>query len=271
MKVEIMEKEQNKRRSASRAKAEHKGDVSGVLYGRNAVLEAIKGDKQIDKIFLADTAREGSITLIAALAKEKHIPFVNVSKEKLDAMSAGGVHQGVVASVAQCDYVEIDDILAVAQERGEAPFILIADEVEDPHNLGAMIRSAEGSGVHGVVISRRHSATVTSVVAKSSAGAVNHMAIAKVSNIAATVDLLKKKGLWIYGAEAGGGDIYETDLSGPAAFVMGSEGFGISRLVKEKCDFHISIPMYGKVNSFNVSCATAVILSKAARDRHTKK
>lgn len=263
-----MKKDYNKGKSASAEKAKHRGEPEGLIYGRNAVLEAIKADRQIDKLFIMDNNREGSITLIAALAKEKHIPFVTVSKEKLDTMSAGGVHQGVVASVSQCEYVEIDDILQIAESRNEAPFILIADEVEDPHNLGAMIRCAEGCGVHGVIISRRHSATVTPVVAKSSAGAVNHMAIAKVPNIAMAIEELKKKGLWIYGAEAGGGDIYQTDLSGPAAFVMGSEGFGISRLVKEKCDFHISIPMYGKVNSFNVSCATAIILSKAAKDRH---
>ena len=263
-----MKKDINKNRSASVEKAKHRGEPEGLLYGRNAVLEAIKADRQIDKLFIMDNNREGSITLIVALAKEKHIPFVTVTKDKLDAMSEGGVHQGVVAAVSQCEYVEIDDILEIAKSRNEAPFLLIADEVEDPHNLGAMIRCAEGSGVHGVIISRRHSATVTPVVAKSSAGAVNHVAIAKVANIAMAVDELKKKGLWIYGAEAGGNDIYQTNLSGPAAFVMGSEGFGISRLVKEKCDFHISIPMYGKVNSFNVSCATAIILSKAANDRH---
>jgi len=263
-----MKKDTNRNRSASAEKARHSAAPEGLIYGRNAVLEAIKADRAIDKLFIADGGREGSITLIAALAKEKHIPFVNVSKEKLDAMSAGGVHQGVVASVSQCEYVDIDDILEIAKSRNEAPFILVADEIEDPHNLGAMIRSAEATGVHGVIISRRHSATVTPVVAKSSAGAVNHMAIAKVANIAMAIEELKEKGLWIYGAEAGGADIYSTDLSGPAAFVLGSEGFGISRLVKEKCDFHISIPMYGKVNSFNVSCATAIILSKAAKDRH---
>lgn len=263
----IMKKDQN-RKSASAEKNKHREAPQGIIYGRNAVLEALKADRQIDKLFIADQGREGSITLIAALAKEKHIPFVTVSKDKLDTMSGGGVHQGVVAAMPECEYVEIDDILEIAKSRNEAPFILIADEVEDPHNLGAMIRCAEGAGVHGVIISRRHSATVTPVVAKSSAGAVNHMAIAKVANIAMAIDELKKKGLWIYGAEADGSDIYKTDLAGAAAFVMGSEGFGISRLVKEKCDFHISIPMYGKVNSFNVSCATAIILSKAANDRH---
>ena len=263
-----MKKDQNRSRSASAARERNQGAPEGLIYGRNAVLEALKADRAIDKLFIADTGREGSITLIAALAKEKHIPFVNVSKEKLDSMSAGGVHQGVVASVSQCEYVDIDDILQIAKSRNEAPFILVADEVEDPHNLGAMIRSAEATGVHGVIISRRHSATITPVVAKSSAGAVNHMAIAKVANIAMAIEELKEKGLWIYGAEAGGSDIYSTDLSGPAAIVLGSEGFGISRLVKEKCDFHISIPMYGHVNSFNVSCATAIILSKAAMDRH---
>ncbi|MBO5779446.1 MAG: 23S rRNA (guanosine(2251)-2'-O)-methyltransferase RlmB [Clostridia bacterium] len=244
---------------------------TGLLYGRNAVLEALKSGRTLDKLFVQLGEREGSITLIVAKAKEAGISVVQVEKVKLDSMSGGGVHQGVVAMVAGVEYRTVDELLAVAEEKGEAPFLVIADGVEDPHNLGAIIRCAEGAGAHGLIISKRHSAPVTPVVVKSSAGAIHHLPIAKVVNIASTIDDLKKKGVWIYGAEADGVSLYESDLSGAAAFVVGSEGNGISRLVKEKCDFLLSIPMYGNVNSFNVSCATAVVLCRAAQCRHAKK
>ncbi len=243
----------------------------GVIYGRNAVLEALKAAKSIDKLFVQSGEREGSITLIVAKAKEAGIPVMQVAREKLDSLSAGGVHQGVVALAAGVEYCSVDDLLRIAEEKGESPFLVIADGVEDPHNLGALIRCAEGAGAHGLIISKRHCAPVTPVVVKSSAGAIQHLPIAKVVNIAATVDQLKKKGVWIYGAEADGASLYETDLSGAAAFVVGSEGSGISRLVKEKCDFMLSIPMYGMVNSFNVSCAAAVVLCQAAQCRHKRK
>ncbi|MBQ7355116.1 MAG: 23S rRNA (guanosine(2251)-2'-O)-methyltransferase RlmB [Clostridia bacterium] len=246
-------------------------EVEGVIYGRNAVLEALKAEKTLDKLFVQPGEREGSITLIVARAKEAGIPVVQVAREKLDSLSGGGVHQGVVALAAGVEYCSVDDLLQIAEEKGESPFLVIADGVEDPHNLGAIIRCAEGAGVHGLIISKRHSAPVTPVVVKSSAGAIQHLPIAKVVNIASTIDELKKKGVWIYGAEAEGVSLYESDLSGAAAFVVGSEGNGISRLVKEKCDFLLSIPMYGKVNSFNVSCATAVVLCQAARCRNQKK
>lgn len=246
-------------------------DAEGVIYGRNAVLEALKAEKTLDKLFVQGGEREGSITLIVAKAKEAGIPVVQVAKEKLDSLSGGGVHQGVVALAAGVEYCSVDDLLRIAEEKGESPFLVIADGVEDPHNLGAIIRCAEGAGAHGLIISKRHSSPVTPVVVKSSAGAIQHLPIAKVVNIAATVDELKKKGVWIYGAEAEGQSLYESDLSGSAAFVVGSEGSGISRLVKEKCDFLLSIPMYGKVNSFNVSCATAVVLCCAAQCRNAKK
>ena len=244
---------------------------SGVIFGRNAVLEALKSGRTLDKLFVQTGEREGSITLIVAKAKEAGIPVVQVNREKLDTLSAGGVHQGVVAMAAGVEYKTVDELLQVASDRGEAPFLVIADGVEDPHNMGAIIRCAEGAGAHGLIISKRHCCPITPVVVKSSAGAVNHLPIAKVVNIAATIEELKEKGVWIYGAEAEGTSLYESDLSGAAAFVVGSEGNGISRLVKEKCDFLLSIPMYGQVNSFNVSCATAVVLCRAAECRNRKK
>lgn len=243
----------------------------GVIFGRNAVLEAIKSGRTLDKLFVQSGEREGSITLIVAKAKEAGVPVVQVTREKLDHLSAGGVHQGVVAMAAGVEYCSVEDLLQIAVDRGESPFLVIADGVEDPHNLGAIIRCAEGAGAHGLIISKRHCSPVTPVVVKASAGAVNHLAIAKVVNIAATIDELKKQGVWIYGAEAEGTSIYQSDLSGAAAFVVGSEGNGISRLVKEKCDFLLSIPMYGHVNSFNVSCAAAVVLCRAAECRNQKK
>ncbi|MBQ8383544.1 MAG: 23S rRNA (guanosine(2251)-2'-O)-methyltransferase RlmB [Clostridia bacterium] len=246
-------------------------ETEGVIYGRNAVLEALKAEKTLDKLFVQGGEREGSITLIVAKAKEAGIPVVQVAREKLDSLSGGGVHQGVVALAAGVEYCSVDDLLRIAEEKGESPFLVIADGVEDPHNLGAIIRCAEGAGAHGLIISKRHCAPVTPVVVKSSAGAIQHLPIAKVVNIAATIDELKKKGVWIYGAEAEGTSLYDADLSGSAAFVVGSEGSGISRLVKEKCDFLLSIPMYGKVNSFNVSCAAAVVLCRAAQCRNVKK
>jgi len=239
-----------------------------IVYGRNAVLELLKSGRSIDKIYIKSGELEGSITVIAAEAKNRGVPVVSVSREKLDRMSGGGVHQGVAAIASGVEYSGIDDILRYAEETGRPPFIVICDGVEDPHNLGAIIRCAEGCGVHGVVISKRHSAPVSGTVVKASAGALAHMRIARVVNVASCIDELKEKGLWVYGAEADGVSVYDTDMKGPVAVVVGSEGQGISRLVREKCDFMISIPMYGKVNSFNVSCACAVILCEAARKRN---
>lgn len=250
---------------------EESGEESGVIYGRNAVLEALKGGQVLDKLFVQSGEREGSITLIIAKAKEAGIPVLYVQKEKLDSLSRSGAHQGVVAMVAGVTYQTVEEILASAAEKGEAPFVVIADGVEDPHNLGAIIRSAEGAGAHGLIIAKRHSSPVTPTVIKASAGAAAHLPIAKVTNLATTIDELKEAGLWIYGAEAGGTSLYESDPTGAAAFVVGSEGKGISRLIKDKCDFILSIPMYGQVNSFNVSCAAAVLLCYAAEKRHKAK
>ena len=245
-------------------------ELENVIYGRNAVIELLKSERDVDKIMIKSGEREGSLTLITALAKNNGVPVVEVSKEKLDYLSKNGVHQGVVAMASGTDYVSVDEILAYAEQKGEKPFVVVCDGVEDPHNLGAIIRCAEGAGAHGVIISKRHSAPVSATVVKASAGALAHVKIAKVVNIATELDNLKKKGLWVYGAEADGSCIYDTDMSSAAAIVVGSEGKGMSRLVREKCDFVISIPMYGKVNSFNVSCAAAVILCEAARKRNSK-
>lgn len=242
--------------------------TEGVVVGRNAVTELLKSGRSVDKVIFAEGAKTGSASVIEAMARSAGIPVLRANKAKLDKLAGGANHQGVVAMAAGVEYSTVDDILSIASGRGEEPFILICDNIEDPHNLGALIRCAEGAGVHGVIIPKRHGCGVTPTVEKASAGACEHMAIAKVTNIASTVDMLKERGLWIYGAEADGSNVYETSLTGPAAFVVGSEGSGLSRLVREKCDFMISIPMYGKVNSFNVSCAGAVIMCEAAKQRN---
>ena len=198
-------------------------------------------------------------------------PFVlETERAKLDKMSGFAVHQGVIAMAAEKEYCTIDDILAIAAERGEKPFIVIADGITDPHNLGALIRCAEGVGAHGLIIPKRRAVGLTSAVAKASCGAIEHLAIAKVTNIASTVEELKKQGIWIFSAEAGGQAYYDTDFKCPCALIMGSEGEGVSRLLKERSDFIVSIPMYGKVNSFNVSTAASVILAEISRQHRMK-
>lgn len=235
------------------------------IFGRNAVLELIRSGRSIDKLFVRKGDREGSITRIVAEAINRKIPVVEVEKNKLDAMCGGMNHQGVAAQAAAKEYVSVDEILEIAKERGEKPFIVIADEIADPHNLGAIIRCAEGAGAHGLIIPKRRASGLTAAVDKASAGAIEHLAVAKVASLASTIDELKEKGIWIYGAEADGEPYYNTKFDSATAIVVGSEGAGISRLIREKCDFMLSIPMYGKVNSFNVSCATAVLLCEAAR------
>ena len=243
----------------------------GVVFGRNAVKELLAAERDIDKILVARGDRDGSISVLVSSALARKIPVIETDRKKLDLISGGGAHQGIVAMAAQVTYVSVEDILAYAEERGEAPMLVICDGVEDPHNLGAIIRSAECAGFHGLIIPKRHSATVTATVAKSSAGAVSHLRIAKVSNLATTVEELKKKNVWIYGADMDGTTYYESDLKGPIAIVMGSEGEGISRLVEEKCDFKLSIPLYGKINSMNVSAAAAVLFCEAAKQHYAKK
>ena len=241
-----------------------------VICGRNAVLELIRSGRSVDKLFIKKGVVEGSLIIIIAEAKAHGIPIVEVEREKLDDLAAGIIHQGVIAMAAAKEYVEVEDILRVAEERGEKPFIVIADGINDPHNLGAIIRNCDGAGVHGLIIPKRRAAGLTAVTAKASAGAIEHLAIAKVSNIANTVDELKKAGLWIVGCEAGGQRYDSIDYDMPLALVLGSEGEGISNIVTKKCDFIASIPMMGKVNSLNVSCASAIITFEAAKSRKLK-
>ncbi|MBR3680905.1 MAG: 23S rRNA (guanosine(2251)-2'-O)-methyltransferase RlmB [Clostridia bacterium] len=239
-----------------------------VISGRNAVKELLESGRDVEKIFISSGEREGSINLILGIASERGIPIFERDRARLDEMSGGAKHQGVIAIAAEANYSSVDEILEYANERGEAPFIVLCDGIEDPHNLGAIIRTAECSGVHGVIIPKRRAVGLTSTVAKSSAGALSHMRIAKVTNLAATLDELKERGLWAYAADMDGTDYRATDMRGGAVIVLGSEGFGISRLVKEKCDFVVSVKMYGQVNSMNVSCAAAVILTEAAHQRN---
>lgn len=243
---------------------------TGLVIGRNAVRELLKSDREIDKLLVQRGEREGSIVVLVAMAVEKGIPVVETDKSKLDAMSGFAPHQGVVAMASEKEYCTVDDILAIADERGEAPFIVIADGITDPYNLGALIRCAEGAGAHGIIIPKRRSTGLTPLVSKSSAGAIEHMAIAKVSNISNTILSLKEKGVWVFAAEAGGKPYYETNFKGPCAIVLGSEGNGVSQIVVENSDALTSIPMYGKVNSFNVSTAASVILCEVARQNRTK-
>lgn len=249
-----------------REEVEQESD-EGIVVGRNAVRELLRSGRTIDKIFVQRGEREGSIVVIVAEAVAAKIPVVEVDKAKLDNMSGSAHHQGVVAMAAQKEYCSVDDILNIAKERGEKPLIVISDGISDPHNLGALIRCAEGVGAHGIIIPKRRAVGLTPVVTKASAGAIEHMAIAKVSNIAACIEELKEKGVWVFAAEAGGPAYYDTDLNCACALVFGSEGEGVSRLVKERSDSIISIPMYGKVNSFNVSTAAAIILAEASRQQ----
>lgn len=242
----------------------------GAVVGRNAVRELLKSGRAVDKIFVRKGDREGSIVVIVAEAVERGIPVIEAEKGKLDMLAGDAPHQGVVALAAEKEYCEVEDIIAIAEQRGEAPLIVISDGITDPYNLGALIRCAEGVGAHGLIIPKRRAVGLTPAVSKASAGAIEHLAVAKVSNIAMTVESLKKLGIWTYAAEAGGSAYYETDMSGPCAIVLGSEGEGVSDLVKKKCDYIVSIPMYGKVNSFNVSTAASVILSEASKQQRLK-
>lgn len=243
-------------------------DPDSAVYGRNAAKEMLASGRDIDKIFVAAGDREGSILALIGEAKARGIPVSEVDRRKMDAMVGHGRHQGIVVMAAMTEYCEIEDILRIAEERGEPPFLVIADGIEDPHNLGAIIRTAECCGAHGLILQKRHASGITPVVAKASAGAVSHLAIARVSNLACTIEDLKKKGVWVYAADMDGTNYRELDYAGACALVMGSEGFGISRLVREKCDFVASIPIYGHVNSMNVSAAAAVLLCEMASARH---
>ncbi len=241
---------------------------TGAVIGRNAVRELLRSARSVDKLLVQKGERQGSITVLVAEAIEKGIPVIETEKTKLDALSGFAPHQGVIALAAEKEYCTVEDILEIARERGEAPLIVICDGITDPYNLGAIIRCAECCGAHGIVIPKRRATGLTPLVTKASAGAIEHMAIAKVANIASTVEALKKEGVWTYAAEAGGQDLYSTDFKGACAIVLGSEGDGVSQLVKRTCDAIVSIPMYGQVNSFNVSTAAAVILAEVAHQHH---
>lgn len=263
----MSESERTYRHPHRRGEAE-KEAAPGAVCGRNAVRELVRSGRAIDKIFVLRGKREGSVLAIIAQARENKIPVLDADSAKLDSLSGGVNHQGIVALAAEKEYSDVSDILAFAAERGEAPFIVIADGIEDPHNLGALIRCAECAGVHGIILPRRRSAGLTPTVSKTSAGALEHMLVARVSNLAQTVDELKKAGVWVYAAEAGGKAYYDTDFSGPCAVIFGSESLGVSHLLMEKSDFQVSIPMYGHVNSLNVSTAASVILCHAAMIHH---
>ena len=240
-----------------------------IVAGRNAVKELLSGGRDIEKIYIQTGEREGSINLLLGIASERKIPIFEADRKKLDTISHGERHQGIVAIAAERNYFTVDELLDYAAEKGEPPFLVILDGVEDPHNLGAIIRSAECCGAHGVIIPKRRAVGLTGTVAKASAGAIEHMRVAKVTNLAMTIDYLKERGLWLYAADMGGTEYYKTDMKGSSCIVLGSEGFGVSRLIKEKCDFVVSIPLHGNVNSMNVSCAAAVILAEAARQRNS--
>lgn len=249
----------------------HETELSeNIVIGRNPLRELLRSGRAVDKIFVQRGEKEGSIIPLIAEAKKLGIVVVEVEKQKLDTLSGGASHQGVVALAAEKEYCEISDILEYAKEKGEMPFVVVADEINDPHNLGAIIRSADCLGAHGIIIPKRRSVGLTSTVSKASAGALENMRIAKAVNISSAIDELKEAGLWIYAADMDGKPYYEHKFDAPTAIVLGSEGYGISRLVKEKCDFVISIPQYGTVNSLNVSNAAAIIMSEVARQFHNK-
>ena len=242
----------------------------GIIEGRNAVIEALRAGVAIDKIFIARGETDAALGHIASTAREKGIVVADADRRKLDAMSRTHSHQGVIAQAAVREYATVDDILAAAREKGEPPLILVCDELSDPHNLGAVIRTADAAGAHGVIIPKRRSTGLTAVVGKTSAGAVAYVPVARVANLTALLKELKEEGVWVFGAAANGTtSLYQADLKGPAAIVIGSEGTGMSRLVEETCDFTVSIPMLGKINSLNASAAAAVLLYEAVRQRRS--
>lgn len=239
-----------------------------MIEGRNAVIEALRAGRAIDKIFLAKGDVDKTLGHIASKARAAGVVVVECDRRKLDFMSATHAHQGVIALCAVREYCTVDDILALAAEREEKPFVIVCDEISDPHNLGAIIRSAECAGAHGVVIPKRRSAGLTAIVDKASAGAAEHMLIARVPNLPAALDTLKSRGLWVYGTAADGqSGLWDTDLTGPMALVIGSEGDGMGRLVRESCDFTVSLPMKGKVSSLNASAAAGIVMYEVLRQR----
>lgn len=243
-------------------------EADGIIEGRNAVIEALRTGTAIDKIYLAKGETDKTLGHIASKARDAGIVVVDADRRKLDAMSRTHSHQGVIALAAVREYVTVDAILKIAEEKGEKPLLVVCDEISDPHNLGAILRTAECAGAHGVIIPKRRSAGLTAIVAKTSAGAVSYMPVARVANISATLKELQDRGVWIFGTAADGNTtLYNADLKGAAAIVIGSEGDGMSRLVAENCDFLVSIPMKGKISSLNASAAAAILLYEAVRQR----
>lgn len=244
--------------------------MSEQIEGRNAVLEAFRSGKCVDKLFILDGCQDGPVRTIAREARKTDTIINYVSKERLDQLSETHAHQGVIAQVAAYDYSTVDEILARAEEKGEAPFLIILDNMEDPHNLGAIIRTANLAGAHGVIIPKRRAVGLTSTVAKTSAGAINYTPVAKVTNIVRTIEELKEKGIWFVCADMGGETMYDLDLTGPMGLVIGNEGEGVSRLVREACDFTASIPMKGDIDSLNASVAAGVLAYEIVRQRLAK-
>ncbi len=243
-------------------------DREDLVEGRNAVIEALRAGRALDKIYIAKGETDKTLGHIAARARDAGIVVVEADRRKLDAMSATKAHQGVVAVAAVREYCSLEDILDIAEQRGEAPFVILCDEISDPHNLGAILRSAECAGAHGVVIPKRRSAGLTGIVGKTSAGAVEHIPVARVANLAAAIRDLKERGLWIYGTAASApASLWETDFTGPCCIVVGSEGEGMGRLVTEQCDFLVSIPMRGKLDSLNAAAAATVLMYEVVRQR----
>ena len=239
-----------------------------IIEGRNAVIEALRVKRNIDKVFIAKGETDKTLAHIASKARDAGIPVVECDRKKLDYMSATHAHQGVIAIAAAKEYCSIDDIFKAAEDAGEAPFIIVCDEISDGHNLGAIIRSAECAGAHGVIIPKRRSAGLNAVVDKTSAGALEHMLVARVPNIPAALKELKDRGVWIYGTAADGtSDLWHTDFTGSAAIVIGSEGDGMGRLVRESCDFTVSLPMKGDIGSLNASNAAAIVMYEVLRQR----
>ncbi len=248
---------------------ERQEEDDGVIEGRNAVIEALRAGTPIDKVYIAKGETDAALGHIAAKVRAAGAAVVDCDRRKLDAMSVTHAHQGVIAIAAVREYATVEDILNAAREKGEAPLIVVCDELSDPHNLGAVIRTAECAGAHGVIIPKRRSAGLTAVVAKTSAGAVAHVPVARVANLTACLKELKDAGVWVYGTAANARQsIYKADLKGPAAIVIGSEGTGMSRLVAETCDALLSIPMRGKLNSLNASVAAAILIYEAVRQRN---
>lgn len=241
--------------------------MSEQIEGRNAVLEAFRSGKCVDKLFILDGCQDGAVRTIAREARKKDTIINYVSKERLDQLSETRAHQGVIAQVAAYEYSTVEDILAKAEEKGEPPFLILLDNVEDPHNLGAIIRTANLAGAHGVIIPKRRAVGLTSTVAKTSAGAINYTPVAKVTNLVRTMEELKEKGIWFVCADMGGESMYRMNLTGPIGLVIGNEGEGVSRLVKEACDFTASIPMKGDIDSLNASVAAGVLAYEIVRQR----